>query len=80
MMLSRKGPDGTVVSRLGMTRSGGRVTSVQDSTSGRSWSYQYASDGTLKKDTRVGYEYADNLLGLIAQGGGHFTSRRSAAG
>ena len=33
------------------------------------WEDRMASDGTLKKDTRAGYEYADNLLGLMAQVG-----------
>ena len=67
--LVREGPSGTAVSRLGLTRTGGQLTSVRDTVSGRNWNYTYVSDGSLEKDGNTGYYFADNMLGLLAQTG-----------
>ena len=67
--IARKGPSGTAAARLGITRSGCRVTSVKDTVANRTWTFEYAADGSLKRDGYTGYYYADNLLGQIAQVG-----------
>ncbi|MBP5689828.1 MAG: RHS repeat-associated core domain-containing protein [Bacteroidales bacterium] len=65
--LVRKGLSGTATAQYTMTRSGNRLTGVSDAVSGSSWTNQYSEDGSLLKDGRTGYYYADNLLGNLAQ-------------
>lgn len=66
--MTRYGVSGAATAGLSFAyNTNGLTTNISDAVGGNSWSIQYAADGSLSQDTRSGYYFADNYLGLTAQ-------------